>query len=139
MATATGNGGIVKLVTDTGGSDSAVTVAEVRSFSIDETKDTIESTTMGANSRTYLAGQKSATISIECYWDSTDAGQADADDSLRGAESVDFEIYPNGVGTGVKYTGVGFVTSKTINVSFDGMVEASFNIQVTGDVAESSA
>lgn len=132
MASATGNSGIVKLVTDGG---TLATVAEVRSFNIDETADTIESTAMGANSRTYLAGQKTATVALECYWDSTDAAQ----DDLDVAEKLDFEIYPNGVGTGKKYTGEGFVTDKSINVSFDGMVEASFSIQVTGDVTEATA
>jgi len=132
MASATGNSGIVKLVTDGG---SLATVAEVRSFNIDETADTIESTSMGETSRTYLAGQKTATVSLECYWDSTDSAQDDLDVSSK----IDFEIYPNGVGTGKKYVGEGFVTDKSISVSFDGMVEASFSIQVTGAVTEASA
>jgi predicted secreted protein len=132
MASATGNSGIVKLVTDGG---SLATVAEVRSFNIDETADTIESTSMGETSRTYLAGQKTATVSLECYWDSTDSAQDDLDVSSK----IDFEIYPNGVGTGKKYVGEGFVTDKSISVSFDGMVEASFSIQATGAVTEASA
>lgn len=132
MASATGTDGIVKLVTDGG---TLATVAEVRSFTIDETADTIESTSMGDSARTYLAGQKTATISLECFWDSTDAAQDDLDVTSK----IDFEIYPNGVGTGKKYTGEGFVTDKSINVSFDGMVEATFAIQVTGAVTEASA
>ena len=134
MASATGTDGIVKLVTDGG---TLATVAEVRSFTIDETADTIESTSMGAigGARTYLAGNKTATISLECFWDSTDAAQDDLDVTSK----IDFEIYPNGVGTGKKYTGEGFVTDKSINVSFDGMVEATFAIQVTGAVTEASA
>jgi predicted secreted protein len=132
MASATGTDGIVKLVTDGG---SLATVAEVRSFTIDETADTIESTSMGDSARTYLAGQKTATISLECFWDSSDAAQDDLDVTSK----IDFEIYPNGVGTGKKYTGEGFVTDKSINVSFDGMVEATFAIQVTGAVTEASA
>ena len=132
MASATGTDGIVKLVTDGG---TLATVAEVRSFTIDETADTIESTSMGDSARTYLAGQKTATISLECFWDSSDAAQDDLDVTSK----IDFEIYPNGVGTGKKYTGEGFVTDKSINVSFDGMVEATFAIQVTGAVNEASA
>lgn len=134
MATATGNSGVVKLVTDGG---TAAAVAEVRSFSIEETADTIESTVMGSTggARTYLAGNKTATVSIECYWDSADAAQ----DDLDASEKIDFEIYPNGVGSGKKYVGEGFVTSKSISVSFDGMVEASFSLQATGAVTESAA
>ena len=125
MAIATGNSGIVKLVTDTGGSDTVATVAEVRSFTINEEAGTVDSTSMGSTSRSYLATQKTGSVSLECYWDSTDAAQDDLDVSSK----VDFEIYPNGVGTGKKYTGVGFVTYKSISVSFDGMVEASISVQ----------
>ena len=135
MAIATGNSGIVKLVTDTGGSDTVATVAEVRSFTINEEAGTVDSTSMGSTSRSYLATQKTGSVSLECYWDSTDAAQDDLDVSSK----VDFEIYPNGVGTGKKYTGVGFVTNKSISVSFDGMVEASFEIQANGDIVESGA
>ena len=135
MAIATGNSGIVKLVTDTGGSDTVATVAEVRSFTINEEAGTVDSTSMGSTSRSYLATQKTGSVSLECYWDSTDAAQDDLDVSSK----IDFEIYPNGVGTGKKYTGVGFVTSKSISVSFDGMVEASFEIQADGDITEGAA
>ena len=37
------------------------------------------------------------------------------------------------------YTGTGIVTSKSITASFDGMVEASFAIQVNGAVTEATA
>ena len=132
MAIATGNSGIVKLVTDGG---TLATVAEVRSFTINEEGETIDSTSMGATSRSYLAGQKSGSVSLECYWDSADAAQ----DDLDVTSGIDFEIYPNGVGTGKKYTGDGIVTSKSISVSFDGMVEASFEIQANGDIVEGAA
>jgi hypothetical protein len=134
MATATGNSGVVKLVTDGG---TLAAVGEIRSFSIEETRDTIESTVMGNDERTYLAGQGTATVSIECYWDSTDAGQQDADDSIRAKEKIDFEILPNGTGSGTaKYSGEGFVTSKSISVASDGMIECSLAIQVSGSVTE---
>jgi len=143
MAIATGNSGIVKLVTDSDGlsptdgsnADTSAVVAEVRSFTINEEGETIDSTSMGATSRTFLAGQKSGSVSLECYWDSTDAAQ----DDLDVTSGIEFEIYPNGVGTGKKYTGLGIVTSKSISVSFDGMVEASFEIQANGDIDEGAA
>ena len=143
MAIATGNSGIVKLVTDTDGkdatdgtnADTSATVAEVRSFTINEEAGTVDSTSMGSTSRSYLATQKTGSVSLECYWDSTDAAQDDLDVSSK----IEFEIYPNGVGTGKRYTGVGIVTNKSISVSFDGMVEASFEIQANGDIVESAA
>ena len=133
MATATGSSGVVKIAVDGG---SVAVVGEVRSFSIETSADTIEDSVVGDSARTYKAGLESSTVSIECYWDGADAPQL----VLDGRTNVDFEIYPTGTGTGEKYyTGDGIVTSKSINTSFDGMVEASFSIQVSGAVTEATA
>ena len=133
MATATGSSGVVKIAVDGG---SVAVVGEVRSFSIETSADTIEDSAMGDNERTYKAGLESSTVSIECYWDGADTTQLEMD----ARADVDFAIYPTGTGTGEKYyTGVGIVTSKSINTSFDGMVEASFSIQVSGAVTEATA
>ena len=133
MATATGIDGVVKLAVNGG---SVAVVGEVRSFSIETSADTIEDSAMGDTERTYKAGLESSTVSLECYWDGSDAQQL----VLDGRADLDFEIYPTGTGTGEKYyTGGGIVTSKSINTSFDGMVEASFSIQVSGAVTEATA
>ena len=133
MATATGSSGVVKIAVDGG---SVAVVGEVRSFSIETSADTIEDSAMGDTERTYKAGLESSTVSIECYWDGADAPQL----VLDGRADIDFEIYPTGTGAGEKYySGGGIVTSKSINTSFDGMVEASFSIQVSGAVLEATA
>ena len=133
MATTTGSSGVVKLDVDGG---TVVAVGEVRSFSIETSADTIEDSVIGDSARTYQAGLENSTVSIECYWDGADAKQL----VLDGRANIDFEIYPTGTGTGNKYySGGGIVTSKSINVSFDGMVEASFTIQVSGAVTEATA
>ena len=130
MATATGTGGVFKLQL-TG--QSVAQVGEVRSFSIDGSADTIEKSVIGHTARTYKAGLETHTVSLECYWDQADAQQLVLDNRA----SVDFEISPSGTASGSKkYTGTGIVTSKIINASFDGMVEASFSIQVSGAVTE---
>jgi hypothetical protein len=133
MATKTGSSGVVKIAANGG---SVAVVGEVRTFSIETSADTIEDSVMGDNARTYLAGLESSTVSIECYWDDSDAQQLELD----GRNDIDFEIYPTGTATGEKYyTGGGIVTSKSITTSFDGMVEASFSIQVSGAVTEATA
>jgi len=93
MATATGIDGVVKL--DVNGGTVAV-VGEVRSFSIETSADTIEDSVVGDSARTYKAGLESSTVSIECYWDGSDAPQL----VLDGRADIDFEIYPTGTGTG---------------------------------------
>jgi len=52
---------------------------------------------------------------------------------------IDWEIHPTGTGTGEKYySGGGVVTAKTISASYDGLVEASFSVQVSGAITEST-
>lgn len=133
MATHKGSSGVVKIAADGG---SVAVVGEVRSYSIDETADTVEDTVMGDTVRTYLPSLTSATLSVEAYWDDLDAQQLILDTGT----DIDWEIYPTGTGTGEKYySGGGVVTAKTITASFDGMVEASFSVQVSGAITEATA
>lgn len=129
MATHTGSEGVIK--------SGANTVAEVRSYTVSETGDTIEDTSMGDASRTYKAGLKTWTASVEAFWDETDTnGQG----SFDVGSSVTLNVYPEGSSTGdVYYTGSALVTGKTINGTFDGMVEASFTLQGTGALSETTA
>ena len=130
MATKTGSSGVVKIAADGG---SVAVVGEVRSFSIETSADTIEDSVMGDTARTYLAGLENSTVTIECYWDDADAQQL----VLDGRADIDFEIYPTGPASGETFfSGGGIVTSRSISGAFDGMVEASFTIQCSGDVTE---
>jgi predicted secreted protein len=128
MATHKGSEGTVK-----SGSN---TVAEIRSYTITETADVLEDTTMGDASRTYLASLKTFTGSIECFWDETDTnGQM----SLDPGSTVTINIYPEGSSSGdVYYTGSVIITERSITASFDGMVEASFSFQGTGALSETA-
>jgi predicted secreted protein len=67
MAILSGNNGVIKIASSAGGS--AVAVANVRNFSIDLTSDTIETTTMGVDVRTYLKGLSSWSGSADIYFD----------------------------------------------------------------------
>ena len=122
MATHAGSEGTVK----SGAND----IAEIRSFSLEESADTIEDTTMGDTSRTYLTGLKTFTGSVECFWDETDTnGQV----SFSVGASVTLAVYPEGATSGdTYYSGTAIVTGRTITSSFDGMVEASFTLQGSG-------
>lgn len=128
MATHAGSEGTVKV--------SANAIAEIRSYTITETGDTIENSSMGDSSRTYLAGLKTFSGSIDCWWDETDTnGQL----ALDVGSTVTINIYPEGSTSGdTYYTGSVIVTGKTITASFDGMVEASFTFQGTGALSETT-
>ena len=122
MATHKGQDGIVKV-----GSDA---VAEVRSFSIEETADTVEDTVMTDTSRTYITTLKSFSGSLDVFWDETDTtGQV----ALGVGNSVTLAFYPEGDSTGdTYYSGTALVTGFTRTASFDGMVEASITVQGSG-------
>ena len=132
MATHKGSSGSVKIAASGG---SVTAVGEVRSYSIDESADTIEDTVMGDTVKTYLPSLKDATLTIDALWDDSDAQQLIADTSAE----IDWEIHPTGTGTGEKYyAGSGIVTAKTISASYDGLVEASFSVQVSGAITEAT-
>jgi len=127
MATHTGSEGTVKVGTDT--------VGELRSFSLESTAETIEDTSMGDASRSYKVGLKAFTGSASVFFDETDAGQILL---VAGAE-ITLNMYPEGATSGdTYYTGAGIVTGRTINSSFDGMVEMEISFQGNGALTEST-
>jgi len=122
MATHLGKEGTVQV-----GSNS---IAEIRSFSIDETIDTVEDTSMGDASKSYLASIKDFSGSIDVIYDETDTNGQTA---MAVGATVTLNFAPEGTASGdVKLTGSAIVTGKSINSSFDGLVEASISIQGTG-------
>lgn len=128
MATHKGSEGIIK--------SGANTVAEVRSYTINVTADTLEDTTMGDSARTYLPSLTSWNASVEAYWDETDTtGQG----SFTVGSSVTLNVYPEGASSGdTYYSGTAIITGLTVTGSFDGMVEASFSLQGTGTLTTTS-
>jgi predicted secreted protein len=132
MASITGNSGVVSI----DGSN----IANVRSYTIELTSDTIENTVMsGSNSgRTYVKGLSSFSGSADIYFDATDFSGADLDGLINNdvgsaASVVALVVYPEGV-LGQSYGGDIIVTGYSINASFDGMVEASISFQGTGQL-----
>ena len=124
MATHSGVNGVVKVASNT--------VAEVKSWSLELSAETIEDTAMGDTARTYLSGLTSASALVDCFWDETDTnGQV----ALAPGSSVTLVLYPEGAdSTDTYYTGTAIVTAKSITGSFDGMVEASISATYTGAV-----
>jgi predicted secreted protein len=128
MATHTGSEGLIKVGTDT--------VGELRSFSLETTADTIESSNMGTTARTYKAGLTAWSGTASLFWDETDAGQLAL---VLGTEIV-IKVYPEGATTGDKYyTGSAILTAKSVSASFDGLVESSISFQGTGALSFSTA
>jgi len=105
-------------------------VAEIRSFSIDETGDTIEDTALGDSFRSFKAGMRQWSGTIDTWWDETDTNGQGA---LDVGSSVTLNFQPEGADSGdTQIQGTALITGKTINSSFDGMVEASYSVTGVG-------
>jgi len=125
MATFKGNEGTVL-----SGSDA---VAEIRSFSVSETADVIEDTVMGDSAKSYVASFTDATATVECYFDDTDTAQ----NTFTVGSSVTLNLQMEGNTTGDhKLSGTALITGRDISAAADGMVEATFSMQITGGLNE---
>ena len=128
MATHVGTSGVVKVGTDT--------VAEVTGFTIDQSNDTVEDTTLTDTSKTYKVLRSDATGTIECHWDETDSSGQGA---LTIGASVTLNLYPEGSDSAdTYYTGSAIVTSLSQSVTLDGVISRTINVQCSGGVSVST-
>ena len=136
MATLTGNNGAISI--------NGIAVLAVRNFSIEMTADTVETTVMGVDVRTYLTGMSSFSGSADVYFDPDTATTGfDAAEStfnptagLVGASGVTGKFYVEldaaSTNADKAFTGTIIVTGYTVNATMDGMVEASISFQGSG-------
>ena len=129
MATHKGSEGTVKI-----GSNA---IAEIRTWSINQTADTIEDTTMGDSARTYQSSLNTWDGSVDVFWDETDTtGQG----ACTIGTSITLNVYPEGATSGDTYfSGTAIVTGITRTASFDGMIESSLTFKGTGALSISTA
>ena len=126
MATHKGSEGTVKV--------GANSVAEIRSYSIEESADTLEDTSMGDGARTYKPSLTSFSGSLDVFWDESDSSGQGA---LSIGSEVQLNVYPEGADSGdTYYQGDVIVTGVSRSASFDGLVEASISVQGTGALSE---
>ena len=141
MATYTGNDGAVSV--------NGKAIANVKTFSVDMKADTIETSAMGVDARTFVKGLSSFSGSADVLFDTVDwdtAGEVTTfnptdSGSLVGATgvSVKFFIYTDkSSGNDIAFTGSVIVTGYNIKSSFDGLVEATISFQGTDAVTYST-
>ena len=105
----------------------------VNNVDFPETADVSETTTLGADNKTYIAGLKDATISLSGLWDATA-------DAIFGAvvgqsATLSYEYSPEGTASGkIKYTGEAILTSYSISSPVGDAVGYSADLQVSGAV-----
>lgn len=125
MATFSGSEGVVKV--------GANLIGEIRSYSIEQSMDTLEDTSMGDVNRTYKASLKTFTGSCDVLFDDTDAGQNAV--QVGSEVTMSFQMEGNTAGDH-KLSGTVLITGRSISASYDGLVEASLSFQGTGALTE---
>ena len=124
MANHKGSEGVAKVGSNT--------IAEIKDFSLSETAETIDDTTMGDSARTKQVGLTTASGSMTAFWDETDSSGQGA---MTVGASVTLNLYPEGATTGDNYaTLTALITEKGISTTLDGMVETTVSFEATGAV-----
>ena len=134
MAILVGNDGALKI--------NGKNVLALRNFSVEITRDTIETTTMGKDVRSYVGGLASFSGSADFYFDPDTAT-----DGFDAAETT-FNPTTGAVGDAIvsvvaylksdasndiAFAGNCILTGYTVNSTMDGMVEGSLSFQGSGD------
>lgn len=126
MATFKGNDGTVK--------SGANAISEIISFSVSETSDVLETTTMGDAAKSYAASFKDATATVETYFDDTDTnGQGTF--TVGSSVTVNFQMEGDTSGDHL-LSGTAIITGRDIGVSADGINTATYSMQITGGLTE---
>lgn len=115
----------------------ANTIAETRSWSIEQQADIVEDTVLGDTWKTQKASLKSWSGSLAAWWDETDTTGQGA--MIVGAE-LTLNLYPEGATTGdIYYTGSCIITGFTNKGEVGGMVEADFTFIGNGALTTGAA
>jgi hypothetical protein len=133
MASVHGKGTVVKV------GNSAAVLTDISAYTNSEDlsrqADTAETTTFGANSKTYIPGLKDGTFSLSGVWDPALDGTMDG---ILGLSARAFEIYPAGSASGsVKYSGNAICTEYSGSNPVDDAASWSASFQISGDVTRS--
>lgn len=121
-----GSDGVIKV-----GSGFAV-LGQIQNWSLDVKADVLEGYSMGDGWKTAKSGVKSWSGSVECYFDTADAGQAE----LAAGASVEVHLYPAGEATGNGYfSGSAVVSSVPVSAEKDGFVLRTVHFKGAGELS----
>lgn len=134
MAVSRGCLGVIK-VKDAAATSGEAAVLRIRDWNATESAERLDSSEIGACTKTYVAGATETSVAINAWWDTTSgANQSD----LTVANDVYVEIYPAGSGSGNTYyktpTGGANIQEVARSGSVDGIVEVSWNMTVNGSL-----
>jgi len=124
--------------------DAAVTSGEtvmlrVRDWSFSESAERLETSEIGACTKTYVAGAVETSGTINVYWDTTTGANQG---QMTVANDVFMSLYPGGTGAGSTIyqtpTGGANIQEVSRTGSVDGIVETSYSFTVNGSLTTTS-
>lgn len=127
-----------------GGSEGTVklgsnVIAEIVNFSLTETVDPIDDSSMGDTYRSHIAGSglKEWSAEITCHWDETDTNGQQA---MTVGASVTLNLYPEGATTGDSYmSGTASIIERGLTVPMDGeTIRQSFKLKGNGTLTRTT-
>ena len=134
MAFFRGDEGSVKFATD--GTNAEAVVAATTSWSLNITKDVLDCTKQGDNSRSYLGSVYSGSGSVELLYDGGDNAVQEAliGDVLTTDDpaDADFELYMGAGNKKIEFGGI--VTSVDFNAALGDVQTISVGFQTSGDI-----
>ena len=132
MASYEGSNGSVKVLDGTG---TAAAIAQVRSWNISHSRDTVEDTAMGDSFRTHKKGLQSWSGSMEIIFDDQESAEVNASLDPNTDTVITADFWPDASVVGTKFTGTIIVTEYAVTASYDGLVTASVSFSGTGALA----
>jgi len=132
MATIYGNNGEIKI--------SSTAVGEVKSWSLTISRDTIEDTSMGDDSKSFVYGKASASGTIEVHFDDDDSAQGTLRDAVLNGTTVALDLFTNDSSTtGTDYYSLtALITSQDVSVEMDSIESRTYNFTSAGAVTKSA-
>ncbi len=123
---------VLKLTVDS----TPTALGEVRSYSIETALGTIDASVLSTTWKNYLVGQSGWSGTLECFYDPTDAAQADLVSKARAGTLCTLTVQPLGAGAGkTQLSGNCYVTSMSISGATEDAVGLSISFQGNGELA----
>lgn len=127
MARYHGKGGVVYM--SSSGSGTAVSVASLSEWALDQSVDTVEVSAFGDSNKQYVQGLRDVSGSLSGFWEDSQDALFDAAESSDG---VKLYLYPSSLAPTIYFYGPAWV-SASINVPISGAVTISATFVAAGN------
>lgn len=136
MANYEGSAGTCKIKS---GADALTAVASVRAWSLDITRETVETTSMSSGGvRTHKKGLQSYSGSMDIVYDDSEDTIVSTALNPDTDTAIGIELYSDAAVSATKFAGTVIVTGYSVSANYDGLTEATVSFTGTGALTTTS-